>query len=181
MLEDSWHVLHVIANHEKRVSQHLSVRSLEHYLPIYKDRSRWSDRWVIVERPLFPGYLFVRFSLQTRLSVISTPSVIRLLGDDDHETVSTQEIERIRNGLASGCQLRPHPLVRVGTPVRVKSGVFEGVDGVVTELRRRCKVILSLGCAEQCFSLEVDLRDLDVLRNNVQRPAFAGQRSIAIA
>jgi len=34
MLENPWHVLHVIANHEKRVAQHLDVRAVEHYLPL---------------------------------------------------------------------------------------------------------------------------------------------------
>ncbi len=181
MHECSWHVLHVIANHEKRVSQHLSVRSVEYYLPLYTDRSRWTDRWVTVERPLFTGYVFVRSSAQTRISVISTPGVIRLLGDDEREMVSPQEIERIRDGLASGCLLRPHPYLRVGTPVRVKRGVFEGVEGVVTELRQRCKVIIALSGVEQCFSLEVDLRDLDVLSSNVSTPEFIRERSIAIA
>jgi len=181
MLENSWHVLHVIANHEKRVSQHLSVRSLEHYLPLYTERSRRTDRWAMVERPLFTGYVFVHLSARTRLSIISVPGVIRLLGGDDRETVSPQEMERIREGLASGYLLRPHPRVRVGTLVRVRSGVFEGVEGAVTELRQRCKVIIALSCVQQCFSLEVDLRDLDVLSSNVSTPQFTCERRLAIA
>src|SRR5579863_6533913 len=132
MSQSPWHVLFVIANHEKKIAQHLAVRSVEHYLPLYTDRSRWSDRWVNVERPLFVGYVFVRYSSQTRLSVVSTPGVVRLLGDSTNDTVSSDEIERIRQGLASGCLLRPHFDLPVGTPVRVRRGVFEGTEGVVS-------------------------------------------------
>ena len=79
MFESPWHVLHVAANHEKRVAQHLTVRSLEHYLPLYTVRSKWTDRVVNLERPLFAGYVFVRYSPQARLAVVSTPGVLRLL------------------------------------------------------------------------------------------------------
>jgi transcription antitermination factor NusG len=176
-----WEVLHVIANHEKRVAQHLSARSLEHYLPLYTERSRWTDRSVVVERPLFTGYVFVRFSPHARLFVISTPGVIRLLGDHYSDMVSAEEMERIRNGLAARCGLRPHPPVSVGTPVRVRSGVFEGVEGVVTEFRHRCRVIITLSAVKQCFCVEVELGDVEALRNFVPETGFSAERRWRIA
>ena len=159
-----WRVLHVIANHEKRVAQHLTVRSLEHYLPLYSDRSRWSDRVVTLERPLFAGYVFIRFAPEARISVISIPGVLRVLGDEERDMVSTVEIDRIREGLGTGCFLRPHPRVNVGSPVRVLRGVFEGAEGIVTDFRQQCKVVMALSATQQCFSLEVDLADIQVLR-----------------
>lgn len=164
MYESPWHVLHVIANHEKRVAQHLAGRSLEHYLPLYTERSKWTDRSVSLERPLFIGYMFVRYVPQSRLSVISTPGVIRLLGDHESDTVSAVEINRIRESLANGYLLRPHLHVSVGTRVRVRNGVFDGVEGMVTELRHQCKVVIALSAIRQCFSLEVKLEDIEVLR-----------------
>ena len=181
MHESPWHVLHVIANHEKRVARHLSVRSLEHYLPLYTERSKWTDRSVTLERPLFAGYVFVRFSPHAKLSVVSTPGVIRLLGDHECDTVSADEIDRIRNGLASGCLLRPHPHVSVGTPVRVLSGAFEGVEGIVTEFRHQCRVIITLSAMKQCFSVEVELGDIDVLRKTVSGTGFSAERRFAAA
>ena len=181
MHESPWQVLHVIANHEKRVAQHLSVRSLEHYLPLYTERSKWTDRSVILERPLFMSYLFVRFSPHAKLSVVSTPGVIRLLGDHECDTVSADEIDRIRNGLANGCLLRPHPHVSVGTPVRVLSGVFKGVEGTVTEFRHHCRVIIAFSAVKQCFSLEVELGDIDVLHKTVSWAGFTGDRGIEAA
>ena len=70
MFGDPWSALQVKTNQEKRVAQHLQIRSVEHYLPVYTERSRWSDRTVTLERPLFPGYLFVRLSGENRLPTI---------------------------------------------------------------------------------------------------------------
>jgi transcription antitermination factor NusG len=161
MYEDPWHVLHVIANHEKRVAQHLAVRSVEHYVPLYRMRSQWSDRSVQLERPLFAGYVFVRFSPRERLSVISTPGVLHLLGDSAGCEVSCAELDRIRQALAGGYTLLPHPWLEVGTRVRVRGGVFDGVEGVVTELRRQCSVIIELAAIRQCFSLEIGIDQVE--------------------
>jgi transcription antitermination factor NusG len=167
-----WHVLHVISNHEKRVAQHLVVRSVEHYLPLYTERAKWTDRTVVAERPLFSGYVFARFTPQSRISVISTPGVLRLLGDETRDMVSGEELAKIREGLTSGLLLRPHASVAVGTRVRVRDGVFAGVEGVVAELRQQCRVILTLAATHQCFSLEVAIDDLVVLKKPLPKPGF---------
>jgi transcription antitermination factor NusG len=166
MLNEPWHVLHVIANHESRVARHLTGRSLEHYLPLYSERSRWTDRTVTLERPLFPGYVFVRFQSQSRLSVISTPSVLRILGDSCSETVDSTEIDRIRDSLAKGYILRPHTRIPAGTHVRICRGIFTDMEGIVTEMRRTCTVIIALSAADHCFSLEADIGDIEVVSNS---------------
>ncbi len=163
MHRSPWHVLHVISNHEKTVAQHLVVRSVEHYLPLYSERAKWTDRTVAVERPLFSGYVFARFSPSCRITVISIPGVLRLLGDDEFNMVSDEELGKIRTGLASGLLIRPHDGVAIGTKVRVRDGLFAGVEGVVTEFRRECRVIITLSGVRQSFSLEMDLGGIEVL------------------
>jgi len=161
-----WQVLHVRSNYDKRVAQHLHVRSVEHYLPLYSERVNWTDRTVVTERPLFAGYVFARFSPESRVTVISTPGVVRSLGDGEGNLVSCTELERIRQGLTSGLLLRPHTYVTVGQKVRVRSGIFEGVEGIVSELRQQCKVVIALAAVRQCFSLELALTDIEVLKRS---------------
>lgn len=163
MDELPWDVLHVVANHEKRVANHLTVRSVKHYLPLYRKLSKWTDRSVMIDRPLFTGYLFVRFSPSERLSVISVPGVIRLLGGDGAHPVSADQIWRIREGIAKGYSLLPHPFVAAGTEVRVRGGVFDGVKGVVAEFHHRCKVVIALDAVQQCFCLEIGLEQIEIL------------------
>jgi len=164
-----WRVLHVIPNHEKRVAVHLLNRSVDYFLPLYTERSRWSDRSVTLERPLFPGYIFVSFDRGSRQAVISSPGVIKVLGSRENEIVDTQEIERIRTAIATGCVLRPYPPIAVGTRVRVSNGVFAGTEGLVIELRSNCKVVVSMSAVNQCYSLEIDIRNVEILDRKVIR------------
>ena len=160
--EEPWFVLHVLANHEKRAARHFSLYEVEHYVPQYTERSRWSDRTVTLERPLFPGYVFARFQPESRLRVLNTPGVLKILGKDGWDMVSSGEIERIRCALTSGYQIRPHSQFPTGTPVRVCRGIFEGAEGVVTELRRNCSVILRLSGIDQYFSLEISMDEIEL-------------------
>ena len=171
MHDSRWQVVHVVANHEKRVAQHFASRNVQYYLPLYSERSRRTDRTVQLERPLFTGYVFVRPSLVDRLPIISTPGVLRLFGESTSQTVSEHEISAIREGLAKGYVLRPHPAISIGTAVRVCRGVFEGATGVVTELRRKCNVVIRLVAVDQCFSLELACEDLEVVSASIPQAA----------
>lgn len=171
MHDSRWQGVHVVASHEKRVAQHFASRGVDYYLPLYRERSRRTDRVALLERPLFVGYIFVRPFMADRLSIISSPGVLRLLGNGTEQTLSERELKAIQEGLAKGYILRPHPAVAVGTPVRVRRGIFDGVTGIVTELRRKCKVVIRMAAVEQCFSLELSCEELEVLGSPVSEPA----------
>jgi transcription antitermination factor NusG len=110
---------------------------------------------------LFAGYVFIRYSPRERLPIVSIPGVLHLLGGNGLDTVSADEINRIRDGIKDGYSLQPHPWVDVGTNVRVRGGVFDGAQGIVTELRGQCKVVIALAAVRQCFSLEVPVGQLE--------------------
>jgi transcription antitermination factor NusG len=162
--ENPWRVVRVASNQEKKVARSLAARSIEHYLPLYKERRQWADRTMVGSYPLFPGYLFLRFSPQERVDVLSTPGVVRMLGEERRDMVPASDVERIRIGLADGLSLRPHPWIVVGERVRIRRGTFASVEGVVRELRHQSSVVLSLGSMNHCFSLEIEACDLEVLK-----------------
>lgn len=103
----------------------------------------------------------------------SAPGTIRLLGESDTQRISSVELDRIREGLANGRRLRPHIGVPIGTQVRIRSGVFEGVLGVVTELRQHCKVVIGLAAIQQSFSLEVSIDEVEVMEQIIAQPVGA--------
>lgn len=61
--EPHWYACHTRARHEKRVGKLLVQRGLESYLPMLVKERKWSDRSKLIEFPLFPGYVFTRFTL----------------------------------------------------------------------------------------------------------------------
>ena len=54
------------ANRERSVAQQLGLREMEHFLPTFASVRRWKDRRSRC-RPLFPGWFFVRMSLEQQL------------------------------------------------------------------------------------------------------------------
>ena len=64
-----WYAVRTRFRHEKRVSAQIDHQDIEVFLPLICRRSRWKDRTVQVQFPLFHGYCFVRFAWQDRVRV----------------------------------------------------------------------------------------------------------------
>lgn len=159
--EPHWYAAYTSANHEKRVAEQLGVRVVEHFLPVYSSVRRWKDRLVNLQMPLFPGYVFVRLALCERLRVLQIPGVARLVGFDGTPTaLSDAEIESLRSGLEGGVRVEPHPYLRVGRRVQVKSGPMSGMQGILLKRKGRLRVVLSLELIQRSIAVEIDESDV---------------------
>ena len=159
--EVQWYAAYTSANHEKRVAQQLTWRSVEHFLPVYESVRRWKDRRVRLQLPLFPGYVFVRLALRDRLRVLAVPGVARLVGFDGCPTVvPAEDIEAIRACLEGNRDVQPHPYVRCGQRVRVLSGPLAGFSGIVVRQKNRARFVVSFDVLERSVAVEIDDSDL---------------------
>src|SRR6266481_1310684 len=75
-----WFALQVRSRFENVVTAHLTGMSYESFLPLYKCRRRWSDRFKEIECPLFPGYVFCRLNPFVRLPILMIPGVFHIVG-----------------------------------------------------------------------------------------------------
>src|SRR6266566_5836374 len=161
-VEPRWYVAHTSANHEKRVTQQLLQRSVEHFLPLYDTVRRWKDRRMKLQLPLFPGYVFVRLALRDRLMVLQVPGVARLISfNGKPAALPDKEIEALRTGLVAQLRAEPHPYLTVGRRVRVKGGPLEGVEGILIRKKKACRVVISLDLIMRSASVEVEAADLE--------------------
>lgn len=167
-----WYVAYTYPRHEKAVADQLQMCSVETFLPTYKHVSRWKDRRVCLQVPLFSGYVFTRMAAQDRTKVLSTPSVIRILSFQGKPVpVSDAEIDAIRICVERGAKLEPHPFVVVGDQVRVREGVFEGLTGIVVRHKNSCKLVVSVALIHQSISLEIDPQSLEIMASAKTRSA----------
>src|SRR5438445_8390322 len=77
-----WYAIQTRSRFEKSVATLLGAKEVEHYLPAFGEMHQWKDRKKFVERPAFPGYVFVRFQDggAARLDILKIPGAVLLLG-----------------------------------------------------------------------------------------------------
>jgi transcription antitermination factor NusG len=163
-IEPRWYALYICSNHEKRVAQQLECRAVECFLPVHASVRRWKDRRVSIDLPLFPGYIFVRLPLRERLRALAVPSVVRIVGFGGIPTaLPEEEIQILRRGLETGICAQPHPYLRVGHRVRVKSGPLQGMQGILLRKKNRIRVVISFDLIMRSVAIEADVTDLEPL------------------
>jgi transcriptional antiterminator RfaH len=156
-----WYVAQTCSRHEKSVAEQLNERGVEHFLPLYEVVSRWKDRRVRLHLPLFAGYIFVRIPLREGLRVLQIPSVVRLVGFTGQPApLPDDEMDILRSGLSQRLDSRPHPFLTVGRRVRITSGPFAGLEGILKRKKSNLRVVVSLELIQR--SIAVDVSGLEV-------------------
>jgi transcriptional antiterminator NusG len=155
--------------HEGLVTDHLSGKGYEWFLPRYKCRKRWSDRVKETELPLFPGYLFCRFNPQDRLPILKTPGVTQIVGYNRIPVaVDENEIEAIRALVSSGVPNFPCAYLDVGSRVRIESGALRGIEGILTDLKGKRRLVLSVTLLQRSVAVEIDSDAVSVIHSSQQ-------------
>jgi transcription antitermination factor NusG len=159
-----WFAAHTQPRHEKKVRAHLQSRNIETFLPVYLAPRRWNNGLKVnLELPLFPGYLFVRTSLHSRVPVLNTPGVVGLVGsgprpipvpDDDIELLTTRVTQ---------LKPEPHPYIEIGDRVRVRSGPLSGCQGILLEKKDGLRFIVSMDLLMQSVSVQIEAADIEHL------------------
>jgi transcription antitermination factor NusG len=160
--ERSWFAVHTGSNHEKRVAQHLRVREIETFLPLYGVTKRWKNRTTVkVEMPLFSGYVFARITPSEKIRVLEVPMVCSIVGNKREPIpLPDAEIERLRAGL-QGQQAHPFPYVKVGKRVRIRSGPLTGLEGIVVRTYGGLSVVLSVDLIQKSIAVHVEADELE--------------------
>ncbi len=157
-----WFAVYTTPRHEKHVSEILSERQIETFLPLYRTNRQWQkSRPVVLELPLFPTYVFVRIARQSRGTILGTPGVLSIVGSPKEPwPLPDFEIDALRSGLLER-RIEPHPYLIVGERVRIKAGVMAGVEGVLVRKKNDLRVVLSLDTIMRSVAVEVDANDIE--------------------
>jgi transcription antitermination factor NusG len=162
-LARNWFAVYTTCRHEKRVARNLGQRQIEHFLPIYRTQHTWKDGTrVMLDLPLFPGYIFVRIDLHDRVGVLEVPGVVSMIGTAKQPApLPDLEVEALRAGL-DPTRAAPHPLLTVGQRVRITRGALAGVEGIVVRKKSGFQVVLTLSLLMQSIAIEVSGDDVEL-------------------
>lgn len=163
-----WFAVYTVCRHEKRVASHFEHRAIEHYLPLYRSQRRWRDgSKVVLDLPLFPGYVFVRIGREQRVPVLEVPGVLWVVGKSGSQPTPLPEfeVETLRSAL-DPMRAEPHPLLAVGQRVRIRSGALSGIQGIVVRQKNSFRVVITLELIMQSIAVEVNADDLEPIDSN---------------
>src|SRR6516165_6650566 len=135
----------------------LRGRGYELFLPLYKCRRRWSDRYKEIELPLFPGYVFCQLNPLNRLPVLSIPGVVHIAGVGQVPLpVDAAEIVAIQTAIRSGLPRQPWPFLQIGHKVRVEYGPLCGIEGILLRFGSHQRLVLSVVLLQRSVAVQVD-------------------------
>ncbi len=161
---EQWFAAHTFSCQEKKVAQHLSTRRIEFFLPVHGRINRWRNGLrMLIERPLFPGYVFVKIACKDRVRVLELPGVHSIVGVGRQPIpLPYEEIEMLRRGVHL-LKAEPHPILKFGDRVLIRKGPLQGMIGIVERNKNRIRVILTLDLIMKSISVEVESQDLEVV------------------
>lgn len=176
MRDEYWYALYTRHQHEKTVADLLGAKGFQVFLPLYSVTHQWKDRAKRLSLPLFPCYVFVYASLDRRVHIVTTPGVHALVGVEGRAArIPDAEIEAVHRTVNNLLHVEPHPFLRTGDWVRVKSGPLEGIEGILVRKANQCRLVLSVEMLEKSVAVEVDPSVVERSRSGsaVRRPAPA--------
>ncbi len=157
----NWYAVYTRSRHEKMVNQCLGERHIESFLPVQDVLSQWKDRRKWIQRPLFPGYLFVRADRSHLYQVRMTRGVSYIVGNGWARSpvpVPDEQVQAIRRMVEQEYPVMQWPLLRKGTRVRVTAGPLAGVETYIVERRNNKKsyLVVTVELLGRSVAVEID-------------------------
>ena len=157
-----WHVLYVKPRCEKKAAAHAVRLGVEAYLPLRRETKLYQRRRVTVDKPVFRGYLFVRFSPSQRAEVLRSHTVVHVLDVADQAGFE-RDLEQVRQALAIDPTLNVERTLKPGRRVRITTGPFMGLEGVVQTVRGAQRVLLAVEMIGQAVVINAETAFLEPL------------------
>ena len=158
----AWHVLYVKSRCEKKVAEHCSRQGLDLYLPLRRETKIYQRRRVTVEKPVFQGYVFARFSPEQRADLMRSHAVLNVLDVEDQD-LFLRELEQVRLALDVDPTLGVERILQPGRRVKITSGPFMGLEGTVQTVRGAERVMLAVEMIGQAIVLNAETALLEPL------------------
>ncbi len=155
-----WMVAHVRPRCEKKLVEYCDRLGIETTLPCYQSVRRYRGKKVVFEKPLFPGYVFLRAVPEDRAGIYQSDYVANLLEVFDQEQFAHQ-LQDILRALETGLEIVLVPEIGKGSRVKIKYGPLAGMEGWVEERFGPATVLLRLDFIGQAAAVKLTATELE--------------------
>ena len=155
-----WFVAHSRPRREKKIVEHCVRNAVEATLPCQRSVHKYRGKTVEFQKPLFPGYVFLRLKAEQKELVSQNDHVANLLDVYDQETFERQ-LQDILIAVESNVSVRLAPSIGEGMRVRIKGGPLEGIEGWVEQRYGMTTVLLRLDFINRAAAVKIDAELLE--------------------
>lgn len=153
----AWYALYVRPHAEHTVAHSLAYLEIEHFLPLYKARSRQCSPQSTEERVLFPRYVFCNTDLVHGPKMYKVPGVIEIVSRSRVPIpVRQQEIDMIRQIISGASSVTSHEGMIAGEEVIVVKGPLRGIKGVYIGADGGNQIIVSFPLLRRAVNIKID-------------------------
>jgi transcriptional antiterminator RfaH len=142
-----WYAVNTKPRQENIAQWNLERLGVDSFCPqLRQDKVIRRKRQVVIS-PLFPGYLFVRFNVDTHCRAVNYAQGVRgvVAFGSVPAKVDDEMIESIKTRLEDGCVIIQPPSFTPGQTVRIQEGPFEGLEAVFErEMTAQQRVVVML-------------------------------------
>ena len=171
-----WYAISTRARHEKKIFNILIQKGIVSYLPLQEFHRRWSDRYKIIQEPLFSCYVFVKIALRDRVEVLQTEGVVRLVSFNNiPATIPDSQIDAIKIVLENKHTIEKADYLTPGQKIEVVQGPLKGIRGILTQIKNQQRLVIRLDSIMQAISVDIDYRDIKVIE---EKPENTKLRSL---
>lgn len=157
-----WYAAYTAPCREKRVAEHLAMRNIESFMPLYRHSRKWKNGCrVELERPLFPSYVFVRMVSTERVRVLEVPSVLSIVSRGNFPEPLQDDIVETMRACLHLRKVEPHAYLVAGERVSICAGPFAGLSGIVLRNKNNLRVVITLNLLMQSVAVEVNIEDIE--------------------
>ncbi len=157
--DDKWFALLTRSNFEQTVCSSIQKKKYEVFLPRTRKKSRRKDRNLMIDMPLFPGYLFVKTGIEPcrQLPILKTTGAVRLLGNQEgpvpipeSQITSLKILTSASMDLITGSNVQ----LKKGDMVMILSGPLAGVQGEFSRYKGKGRVFVKIEALGQFAGVE---------------------------
>jgi len=152
-----WIAVYTKPRHEKTVEKELLKKEFEVYLPLLKQRRKWSDRKKWVEFPLFRSYIFVKTEIKNALFVLQTLGVVKVVKfGGEVAVIQNDSIQAIKLMIEGGYSPEATDYFVKGDPVEVKDGPLKGLVGEVIRVDNHDRLLVRVDAIQHSVSVQIN-------------------------
>ena len=158
----AWFVAHTRPRREKKLVEYCEREGFNVTLPLYKSVKKYRGKTVTFQKPLFPGYVFLRLLPEQPRKVYQSDHVANLLTVVDQQLFE-QQLGDILEALDTNYEVFLAPQITAGSRVKIKSGPLRGLEGYVEQRAGITFVLLRLDFISQAAAVKIEATELELI------------------